>query len=196
MSDHNSRPLQDLLNRIHQITQETDHVSLEKILDVVGRRSFGPLLLVAGLITLMPIIGDIPGVPTLMAVFVVLVAGQMLFRQEHLWLPQWLLQQSVSRSQLETSLEWLLRPAEFIDGWLQPRLTVFTSETATYPIAISCLFIAAVMPIMEVIPFSANLAGAALTAFGLALIAYDGLLALFAFGFTALSFGVVGYSFL
>lgn len=38
---------------------------------------------------------------------------------------------------------------------------------------------------MEVVPCSANLAGAALTAFGLALIAHDGLLALIAFAFTA-----------
>jgi hypothetical protein len=36
------------------------------------------------------------------------------------------------------------------------------------------------MPVMEVIPFSASGAGAALTAFGLALIAHDGLTALFA----------------
>ena len=41
------------------------------------------------------------------------------------------------------------------------------------------------MPVMEVVPFSANLAGIALTAFGLAVIAHDGLLALVAFAATA-----------
>ena len=41
------------------------------------------------------------------------------------------------------------------------------------------------MPVMEAIPFSANLAGIALTAFGLAVIAHDGLLALIAFAATA-----------
>ncbi len=62
--------------------------------------------------------------------------------------------------------------------------------------AVSCILIAAAMPAMEFIPFSANLAGAALTAFGLSLIAHDGVLALFAFGFTALTFGVVAYNFI
>ena len=42
------------------------------------------------------------------------------------------------------------------------------------------------MPAMEFVPFSANIAGAAFTAFGLALIAYDGRLALLAFVFTAM----------
>ena len=52
------------------------------------------------------------------------------------------------------------------------------------------------MPVMEVIPFSANAAGAALTAFGLSLIARDGLLALIAFTFTAITIGLVAYNLL
>jgi hypothetical protein len=51
---------------------------------------------------------------------------------------------------------------------------VLTRDAGTYVIAIACLAIAAAMPPMEVVPFSANGAGAALTAFGLALIAHDG----------------------
>lgn len=47
---------------------------------------------------------------------------------------------------------------------------------------------------LEVIPFSANVAGAALTAFGLSLIAHDGILALFAFAFTIATFGLVVYN--
>jgi hypothetical protein len=50
------------------------------------------------------------------------------------------------------------------------------------------------MPAMELVPFSANGAGAALTAFGLSLIAHDGLLALLAFVFTAMTFGLVLYN--
>jgi len=88
------------------------------------------------------------------------------------------------------------RPAHFIDRWLQPRLQSFTHRAATYPIAIACLFVAALMPVMEVIPFSVSLAGAALTAFGLSLIAHDGLLALCAFGITFLAFGVIVFNLL
>ena len=39
-----------------------------------------------------------------------------------------------------------------------------------------CLALAVVMPLMEVVPFSANAAGLILAVFGLALIASDGLM--------------------
>ena len=69
---------------------------------------------------------------------------------------------------------------------LRPRLTFLTSAAATRVVAAFCVLIALGMPPMEMIPFSANLAGAALAAFGLALIARDGLLALIAFAFTGI----------
>lgn len=192
--DQELTTLEQLLDRIGETTREGDRVTLGEILEEVGSRSFGPLLLVAGLVTLMPLVGDIPGVPTIMALFVVLVAGQLLVRRRHLWLPDWLLNRSVEREKLESALEWMERPTKFIDRWLQPRLTSITRGPATYAIAIACLFIAAAMPVMEVIPFSANLAGGALTAFGLSLITHDGLLALFAFGVTLLASGVIVYN--
>ncbi len=195
-TDQELTNLEQLLDRVCESTKEGDRVSLDRIMDWVGRRSFGPLLLVAGLVTVLPIIGDIPGVPTIMGVFVVLIAGQLLLRRDHIWLPQWMLERSVSRDKLRTGLEWMRSPAQFIDRFLRPRLTVFTHHAATYVIAVACIVIAAAMPLMEVIPFSANLAGAALTAFGLSLIAHDGLLALCAFAFTLLTCGVVVYNIL
>ena len=188
--------LEQLLDRVGEAAHDGDRVSLGTILEVVGRRSFGPLLLVAGLVTLLPIIGDIPGVPIIMGVLVVLIAGQLLVRREHFWLPRWLLQRSVAQDKLRTALTWLRSPARFVDRWLRPRLPGFTHHTAIYVIALVCVGIAAAMPAMEVIPFSANVAGAALTAFGLALIAHDGLLALLAFVFTAITFGLVIYNLL
>ena len=194
--DQKPTNLEQLLDRVDEAARDEEEVSLGKILDMMGRRSFGPLLLIAGLITLMPIIGDIPGVPTIMAVFVFLIAGQLLMRREHLWLPHWLLKRSVAQDKLCTALEWLRSPAQFIDRFLRPRLTSFTRHTAAHVIAVACMGVAAVMPVMEVIPFSANLAGAALTAFGLSLIAHDGLLTLLAFVFTTSGFGLVVYNLL
>jgi len=185
--------LEQLLDLIEVAAHERERISLDAILDAVGRRSFGPLLLVAGLATLAPIIGDIPGVPTLMAVLVLLTAGQLLFRREHIWLPHWLLNRSVAHDKLCKALDWLRPPARFLDRWLRPRLTVLTRGVGLSVIAVACLLVALAMPAMEMVPFSANGAGAALTAFGLALISRDGLLALFALTVMAGTFGVVAY---
>jgi hypothetical protein len=183
--------LDQLLDKIGEAAKTGERVPLGSILETVGSRSFGPLLLVAGLVTLAPIIGDIPGMPTIMGLMVLLISGQMLIRQDRFWLPEWLLKRSVARDDLCKTLDWLRRPARFLDRLIRPRLFLFIRDAGLYVIAVTCLAIAAVMPIMETIPFSANIAGVALTAFGLALIASDGLLALLAFVFTAGAFTAV-----
>jgi hypothetical protein len=186
--------LEQLLDQINKAANDGERVSLDAILQKVGRRSFGPVLLLASLVMLAPIIGDIPGVPTIMGVLVVLTAGQLLFRREGFWLPRWLLKRSVAQDKLCKALGWLRSPAKYIDRLVRPRLTMFVQGAGMYVIAIVCIVIAAATPAMEMVPFSANGAGAALTAFGLALIAHDGLLALLAFVFTTVTLGVVVYS--
>lgn len=181
--------LEQLLDRITEAARGHDRVSLGGILEMVGRRSFGPLLLFGGLIALSPVIGDTPGVPTTVGIFVLLITGQLLFGREYVWLPRWLLKRSVARDTLCKALGWLRMPARYVDRLLRPRLTALTHTVGMYVIASVCVVIAAAMPVMEVVPFVANGAGAALTAFGLALVAHDGLLAIFAFAFTALTLG-------
>lgn len=189
--------LRQLIERIgNAAARDSDQVSLRAITEELGSRTFGPLLLLAGLVTLAPIIGDVPGVPTLMAIIVLLVAGQLLIGCRQLWLPRWLLERSVARGKMDNALLWMRRPARFVDLLLRPRLSVFVNGPGVYAIALMCVVIAAATPPMEFVPFTANGAGIALTAFGLALIAKDGLVALLAFVFTAATLGAVVYSLL
>lgn len=183
--------LEQLLDRINEAARGHERVSVGGILELVGRRSFGPLLLFAGLIALSPIIGDTPGVPTMVGLLVLIITVQLLFGREYLWLPRWLLNRSIARDNLCKALGWLRRPARFVDRLVRPRLTALTHTIGMYVIAAVSFVIAAAMPVMEIIPLVANGAGAALTAFGLALVAHDGLLAIVAFLFTGVTFGFV-----
>jgi hypothetical protein len=183
--------LEELLDRVSEAARGHDRVSIGGILQIVGRRSFGPLLLFGGLIALSPIIGDTPGVPTMVGLFVLIITVQLLFGREYLWLPRWLLKRSIARESLCKALAWLRKPARFVDRLIRPRLTALTHTIGMYMIAAVSFAIAAAMPVMEIIPFVANGAGAALTAFGLALVAHDGLLAIVAFLFTGVTFGFV-----
>ena len=116
-----------------------------------------------------------------MAAIVFLAAFQLILGRETLWLPDLLLNRSVEKEKLHSAIEKLKRPTGYVDQFIKPRYNFLTNGTMTYPIAIVCLCIALTIPFMEFIPFSANFAGAALTAFGLSLIANDGLLALFGY---------------
>lgn len=175
---------------------EKDSVTLDEILEAVGRRSFGPLLLLAGLVVLAPLVGDIPTVPTIMALLVLLVAVQLLLRRNEFWLPGWLLRRSVERGKIRKAVGWLRRPAGWVDRVLRPRLKALTGDAGAVAVALACILIALAMPPMEFVPFSANIAGAALTAFGLSLITRDGLVALVAFLFTFGALAWVGWSLL
>jgi hypothetical protein len=176
--------LQQLVKQVEMGTKDKQRVSLGSILEIVGQRSFAPVLLLAGLVMFAPVIGDIPGVPVIMGLLVISAAGQLLFHRDHLWMPSWLLKRSVSQDKLDKTLKRLQRPARFVDRFLRQRLTLLTDGAVVYLIAIICIVLAAATPAMEFVPFSANVAGAVIIAFALALIARDGLLALIAFALT------------
>jgi len=184
--------LEQMLDRIGESADSKGRVSLGTIVESVGDRSFGPLLLLVGVIMTSPLSG-MPGVPTTMGVLVLLIAGQLLFRRDHFWLPGFVLRRSLEQRRVLTAIDWLRPSARFVDRWLRPRLPAFIRGGSTYLISLVCAVIAAVMPMMELVPFSAHVAGLALTAFGLALISRDGLLALLAFLAISISFAFLIY---
>lgn len=189
------RNLEELVDRLDEAAERCDQVNLDVMMDEVGRRSFGPLLLLAGLIMTAPIIGDIPGVPVVLGIFVLLVCIQLILGHDHFWLPQWLLDRSVSSKKLKkTTGKWLRRPARFVDRFLERRLTRLTGAGGTRAIAVASALLALATPIAEFIPFSANGVGAGIAIFGLALIAHDGLVALAGWLVVALTVGLATYA--
>lgn len=188
--------LGELLDRIETVVNREARVSVQALMDEVGYRSYGPMLLIPGLVMFAPGLGDIPGVPVIMGLLVALTAAQLLFRRRCIWVPRWLQRRSVSRKTVEKIVKWSRRPAAFMDRWTKRRLQHLVRNPANLFVALSCIAIGLATPVMEVVPFSANVAGAAIIGFGLALIAHDGLLALIAFAFTLTTLGLLGYNFL
>ena len=160
--------LTELLERLRSNTAGQAQVSVGDLLEAIGERSFGPL------------IGDIPGVPTALGLMVLLTLGQLVFQRHSIWIPSKLARRNIEREKLAKGLDWMEKPARFMDRWTKQRLLWLVRGSGQYVIAIICMAVAAAMPLMEIIPFSANGAGIALMAFGLAIVARDGLLALIA----------------
>ena len=183
--------IEELLARMRAAAKDTKRVTVNALYKEIGDRSFGPLILLAGIITVAPLIGDIPGVPTTIGLVVVLVTSQMVIGRTHFWLPKFILNRSVSSAKLRKALSWLDGPARFIDRLIRPRLLALTGGAANRVIAGLCLLIGAAMPLMDFVPFTANIAGLALTTFGLSIIARDGLLAIGAAVFTAVAVWLV-----
>jgi hypothetical protein len=186
--------LEKVMDRVVEVANDRETISVDDVLSAIGQRSFGSVLLLVGLIVLAPIIGDIPGAPTICAIMVLLFSVQLMMRREYFWLPKWMLNRTVKTPSLHKAVELSRKPARFIDKLVKPRLTfLIRNDIATRCVAIASMATALMMPPMELIPFSANLAGAVLTCFGLALIARDGLFALLAFTLTGASATVMIY---
>lgn len=187
--------LEQLLDLLDEAREGQDTVSMERLMDTIGRRSFGPLLLLIGVILVSPLSG-IPGLPSTMGVAVFLLSLQMLLRRKHIWLPGWILRRSVSQQKLGKAAGWMRRPARFIDRLLRQRLSFLVDGPASWPLALLSLLLAVTLPLMEPVPFAASSAGVALTCIGLAMIAHDGLLALIAYTTVLGVAGLIAYNFL
>jgi len=161
-------------------------VSVADLMDMLGERSFGPLLLVPSLIAVSPV-GAIPGLPAITSAVIVLIAGQILLGHEHFWIHGWLARRSVDAHGMERWLEKFRPVARFIDHLLRPRLPALTGGASFYAIALLCLLIGLVTPILELVPLGGIPPNAAVVAFSLAITARDGVWALLAFLFTAAS---------
>jgi len=168
------RSLGDLLQRIATVASERDKVYFATIMNALGTRSFGPVVLLIGVILVSPLSG-IPGLPTTMAAGLLLVSLQLVVGRDSFWLPRWLMNRHVRSDRLLRGLHWLDRPARFIDWWLRPRFSVLASNGGAVAIAAICILLALIMPLLELVPFSTTAVGIAVAAFGLALVALDGL---------------------
>ena len=177
------KTLGETLDRLAGAARSRDRVSLDDMMEALGHRSFGPLILLAGIVLSAPGISDVPSVPTITGIFVGVVAGQMICGHEEFWLPAWLLRRSVSSERMIkiTGSKWARKPAKLIDRFVMRRLDLLSGPGATRAVAVVCLLLALVSPFTEFVPLSGMAVGAALLAFGISLVARDGLMALLGF---------------
>jgi hypothetical protein len=177
-----NRDFEDILDVLHVACQRagTNRVSVGDVMNIIGDRSFGPLLFVPGLIGLSPI-GAIPGVPGVMAVIVMIVAGQILIGMDHAWLPNGIARRSIEAPRLRRAVEVIHPYARYVDMLLRRRLTLLTEGVFFYVLAALCFLVAIVTPIIELVPIAGIVPNAAICAYALAITAHDGLWALVAF---------------
>lgn len=175
-----------LVSLLDQLVEHTtgDKVTLGKILDVVAHRSFGPLLLVIGLIAVGPT-AAIPFLSYIAASIVIVLSAQMLIGKKYPWIPQGLAQFEFSRATLEKSVK-IMRPyADRIDDFVGARLTLFTTEPARRLIAGVCTLLALCIFPLDMLPFTSGIPALAIAVFGLGLTMRDGLVIAIGFALSA-----------
>lgn len=146
-------------------------LTLREIRDDLDERGFGLMILILAIPCLVP---ALYGVPQIVGIPILLLAGQMLAGRIEPWLPEVVLKRRVSKA-------WLDRMADFSTkrmGWFErlsrPRLTVFAEGWAERVVAL--FMILATLTI--VLPMTNTVPSVALTLLAVGLIQRDGLFVL------------------
>lgn len=176
--------VEEVVSDLEDIAEEQDEVSFGDLLDKFGSRSFGPFFIILPLIEITPI-GAIPGVPTALATLIALIALQLLFGRDHIWMPGFVENRKLSSEKLTKGLVKLEKPAEVIDKPARGRLEWLTKGNGQKLAALCIIILCASVPFLEVLPFASMLPMLAIALFGLAIIVRDGLLMLLGVAATA-----------
>jgi hypothetical protein len=168
--------LTDFLEQLDSTT-EGDNISLGEIITSFKQRGFGPLLLAPALLVLLPF-GAIPGIPSVCALFIILIGGQILLGMEHPWFPKRLCDVSFDRNKFKSALNKVIPVTQRIDYLIGSRLTRLVAPPMSTIVGVLCILLALTMIPLELLPFAAAAPAWAIAFFALGLTANDGLLVL------------------
>lgn len=196
MAQETAQDLEGLLGELDKAAKSNGpKISVGEIIDTIGRRSFGPLLLLAGILGMTPV-AAIPTAPSIIAVITILISIQLLFGRDAIWIPRFIQKLSVKAERLTKTVKVTQKPAHFVDKLVKPRLQGLTRPMADRVVALVCILVAICVPPLELLPFAAFIPSLAIATFGLGLIARDGLLVLIAFVISTSALGLIAYKFL
>ncbi len=167
----------DVLDCLEEAGEGQQRIAVSDIVDTIGNGAFAPLLMVPALIMLSPATA-IFGVATVCAAMIALIASQIVVGRKSLWLPQFVLEREISAERRDKAVEFLSKPARYIDGLTRARLCFLVDSPFDRFWAAICVLLVLFVPLLEVVPMSASTVGGAISLFGLAMLARDGMFAL------------------
>jgi len=166
-----------LVDELGDLAQGNTPVSLGDVVKRIGSRGFGPLLFLPAIVVASPL-GGIPGVPSLFALVIGLIAAQVLLGRQHIWLPSFLENRQVTAEKLHRATRKARPVARRMDRWLGHRLANLVTRPAKIFAALCVIALCLLVPPLEIIPFAAALPMLAIALIGLAFTARDGILML------------------
>ena len=171
----------NLSSLLHSLEDNTDGdtVTVRAMLNAVGRRSYGPILLLLGFLALSPLT-IIPGATWLVAILTLLIAGQIIIGRSYPWIPSRFLKVEFPRAALLQGIKIADPYVSQVDRFLKPRLAILTAPLFAPFVALICIAAAVLTIPLGLVPFGPVLPGLTVFLFGLALTARDGFMLILA----------------
>jgi hypothetical protein len=161
-------------------------ITVGDIVHGLGGRSFGVLLFVWAVLSLIP--AFVPGVSTILGMPLVFLSWQLAWGFPEPWIPKRLARRPIARAQVERLAHWAQR-TRAIERMLKPRLLVMVTGLGQRFMGV----VALLMSLLFVLPIPAGnwLPGVAIAAIGLAVSRRDGAAAIVALILAGAAVGLV-----
>lgn len=172
------RPLTSIIDRVAEITREGP-VSLDRVVGAFEQAGFAAMLIVPAAAVVTPLSG-IPLFSSLCGLTIFLIAAQWLLKRDRVWLPAWLGRQSLEGDKIRLAMDKLRPAARWLDDHSRKRARFLFRQPLRALLPVACLMFGALMPLLELVPFSSSLLGAAVCLIAFSLLTRDGLFALIA----------------
>lgn len=185
----------DVVSGVEEIADKQDKVAIDDLLDEFGDRSFAPLMLILALIGITPV-GAIPSVPTILGLCIAIIAAQMAWGQEHVWLPKFVTRRGIRSKRITKDEDKLDKIAEAMDSITEQRLTSLASGPARRLVAGLIVVLCLALPVLELVPFAAAAPFLSIAILSLAMMVRDGLVLLIGgtLALAALGYGVFWFA--
>jgi hypothetical protein len=147
----NSRTFSQVLEALG--VAEGPTLTLGEVVEAFGDRGLGALILVLSLMALFP---WPPGGKAVFALPIILLAAELAFQRNEVWLPRWALRASVSRSAYRKAVSKVIGPIRRVESLTRPRLSFLTGPVSEILMGTTCVLLALVMalpvPLGDLLP--------------------------------------------
>lgn len=164
-----------LIDRLDDLAEGKESVTLGEVVDEIGAQGHAPLLMVIALLMILPL-GMIPGVGGALGLIVALIGAHMLIGRDRLALPRFVTRRSVSADYLSRLLT-RIRPAAWqISKRMKVRYVTLSSGWLSMTLIAAALILGGLsMLILGAIPVAAPLLGLPIAVFSLGILTGDGM---------------------
>lgn len=177
VQDDPDRPVRGIVDRLEQ-SARSDIVALGDVVRAFGTASFVSTMMVPALMVVSPLSG-IPFFSSLCGITIALIAGQMLFRRTHLYLPRAVTRRTMPGDKLRAGAIRMRGVADFLDRHTRrERLPFLVGQGGRILPQVLCVIAGLSMPVLELVPFSSSVLGMAVLSFSIALLTRDGVFVL------------------
>ncbi|GMN01983.1 exopolysaccharide biosynthesis protein [Erythrobacter sp. MTPC3] len=197
MSEQTTEPhsIGDVVEVLDELADAEDSVSFGDVLDKFGSRSFAPVMMIIALTEATPL-GAIPGVPSLLALLILLIAVQMIMGRGHIWVPKWIENRSVASQKLDKATDKVTGVADKLDNVAKGRMEGLAKGPALRVAAAIIIALCLMVPPLEVLPWASSGPMLAIAMISLAIMVRDGLAMLIAWIIAGAAAVGMGYYYL